>query len=97
VITAKDIAGNSISKGLNAVKEFATSTNLVKTAAVVTSASLSGSGTTQSGALAANAESVGSLNAAPALPATGTQETLLLVFAAIISFAIVLFVRSRKA
>jgi LPXTG-motif cell wall-anchored protein len=100
VIAAKDIEGNSISKGLNAVKEFATSVNLVKTAAATTpslSGALVGSGTTLSGALATNAEAIGSLNAAPALPATGTQETLLLIFAAIISFGIVFFVRSRRA
>jgi LPXTG-motif cell wall-anchored protein len=100
VITAKDAKGNSISQGLNAVKEFATSANLVKTAAAVTpslSGAMAASGTTLSGALAANAEASGALNAAPELPATGTQETLLLVLAAMISFAIVLFVRSRRA
>lgn len=98
VIAAKDIEGNSISKGLNAVKEFATSANLAKTATTSSlSGALAGSGTTLSGALATNAEALGSLNAAPALPATGTQETLLLILAAIISFGIVLFVRSRRA
>ena len=92
VMSAKDTKGNPISQGLNAVKEFATSVNLVKIASVT----LVGSGTTLSGALT-NVEASGGLNAAPELPATGTQETLLLVLAAIISFAIVLFVRSRRA
>jgi LPXTG-motif cell wall-anchored protein len=62
-----------------------------------------GSGNSLSGVPAPNMNTIanmnasGALNAAPALPATGTQETLLLVIAAIVSFALVLFVRSRRA
>jgi LPXTG-motif cell wall-anchored protein len=105
VISAKDSKGSSISQGLNAVKEFATSSNLVKTAAttvlptvgaMATASGVTLSGSTLSGAVA-NTEASGALNAAPELPATGTQETLLLVLAAIIAFAIVLFARARRA
>ncbi len=96
VIQAKDTSGASISQGVNAIKEFTTTANLVKMATAATA-----SGTTGSGAeVALNAaptEGSGALATNGTLPATGTQETLLLVLAALVALAIVSFVRSRKA
>ncbi len=90
IIQAKDTAGALISEGVNAIKEFSTTTNVAKVAVAAT---------TNSGvSLNAAPESMsGAMVAAEALPATGTKENLLLLLAAIIAFGIVFFARRKSA
>ncbi len=98
VVSAKDASGKPITQGLNAVKEFATSAVISK-AAVAASIPGTLSGATLSGVVPSGVSLSGGLNSAPpaALPATGTQETLLLVLAAFLSLGIVYFFRNKKA
>ncbi len=100
VIQAKDVSGASISQGINAVKEFTTTANLVKVAAAGAAMNGTGAMTASGTEVTLNAalpEGSGALAANGPLPATGTQETLLMVLAAILAFLIVYGIRARKA
>ncbi len=92
VISAKDATGNNIQEGVNGVKEFQTPVNLAASleAGALDAAALSGA--TMSGATAS-----GALNGAPALPATGTKENLIVIVALMLSFGIVYGYRKRFA
>ena len=88
---AKDEQGNSIVEGINAVKEFVTSANLAPSSP----APALNAAPAATGAVAPTAS--GAVAQASALPATGTQENLILFLAALLSLAIVLIVRKRNA
>ncbi len=95
IISAKDITGASIQEGVNAIKEFATSANLAVAAGTLPVAL--NAAPTESGAMMSGVTMSGSLADSTTLPKTGTQENLLLLLAAVLSFAIVYVARKKRA
>lgn len=89
VISAKDIAGNNIPEGINAIKEFTTVASLAPATEVPLNAGApeTASGVTASGAVAAPA----------ALPSTGTKENLIMILALLSSLGIVFAFRKKSA
>lgn len=88
VIDAADQAGLPIAEGVNAVKEFATAATLAKAAGsevVLNAAPESASG------------AVATATAAGQLPATGTQENLILLVAALLALGIVYGIQKKRA
>ncbi len=86
VISAKDVAGNNIPEGINAIKEFTTVASLAPATEVPLNA---GAPETASGVVAA---------AAPAaLPETGTKENVIMILALLSGLGIVFAFRKKSA
>jgi len=87
VIDAADQKGLPIAEGVNAVKEFATAATLVKTAGTEVALNAAPAAATVSGA------------AVPAgnLPATGTQENIILLVAALLAVGIMYGIQKKRA
>lgn len=86
VISAKDVAGNNIPEGINAIKEFTTAASLAPATEVPLNA---GAPETASGVVAA---------ATPAaLPETGTKENVIMILALLSGLGIVFAFRKKSA
>lgn len=94
IISAKDATGLTIAEGINAIKEFATSANLA-VAAGTTPVALNAA-PTASGATGATLSGA-TVPATATATATGTQQNLLLMFAAILSLGIIYVARRKRA
>ncbi len=87
VISAKDVAGNNIPEGINAIKEFTTVASLAPATEVPLNA---GAPETASGVVAAAA-------APAALPETGTKENVIMILALLSGLGIVFAFRKKSA
>ncbi|MFZ4461784.1 MAG: fibronectin type III domain-containing protein [Patescibacteria group bacterium] len=94
IISAKDSTGLTIAEGVNAIKEFATSANLSVasgTTPVALNAAPTASGATGSTLSGAT------VPATATTTATGAQQNLLLVLAAVLSLGIIYVARRKRA
>jgi LPXTG-motif cell wall-anchored protein len=89
VISAKDAAGNNISEGINAIKEFTTVASLAPAEAAAVPV-LDAAPSAASGAVATPV-------VATALPETGTKENLLMILALLSGLGIVFAFRKKAA
>ncbi len=90
VISAKDVAGNNIPEGINAIKEFTTAASLAPATEVPLNA---GAPETASGATASGT----AVAAAEALPSTGTKENVIMILALLSGLGIVFAFRKKSA
>ena len=93
VLSAKDALGNTIPEGINAIKEFTTTASLAPSPEVALNAATA-SGEALSGAAVTPGSAV---EAAKALPKTGTEENLLILAALLLSLGIVFVIHRRNA
>lgn len=91
VISAKDVAGNNIPEGINAIKEFTTVASLAPATEVPLNA---GAPETASGSTASGAVAVATPET---LPNTGTKENVILILALLSSLGIVFAFRKKSA